>query len=117
MNRPGSTQPNELERAVLSRMAAGEPAIGEALTNLHVLSREFTGVGSLTTFQCEASTGKVWDRHVGLDPVIRMPRVPNGMGAVLFMNGDQPQCLELYTHGNEHWDGLYDGFSLGEDTA
>jgi len=45
-----------------------------------------------------------------------MPGVPNGMGAVLFCKGDWPRCLEVFTYGDGHWEGAYDGFAI-EQTA
>jgi hypothetical protein len=36
------------------------------------------------------------------------------MGAVLFLNGNQPECLEVYTYGLELWDGVHDGFFIEE---
>jgi hypothetical protein len=84
-----------------------------SLTGLHVLSREFTGVGSFTRFQCEDSS-RDDKRQVSLGSLIAMPGVPGGMGAVLFCRGDRPECLETYTYGDERWDGTYDGFSIEE---
>jgi hypothetical protein len=37
------------------------------------------------------------------------------VGAVLFCKGDQPECLELYTFGNEYWNGVYEGFAIEEN--
>ena len=53
--RPGQLEPNELEMAVLRAFAQREPRIAAHIQNLHVLSREFTGVGSFTRFQYEGS--------------------------------------------------------------
>ena len=30
----------------------------------------------------------------------------------LVNEGDEPECLEIYTYGDNHWDGAYDGFAL-----
>jgi hypothetical protein len=114
--RPGQLEPNEFERAILRRLARQEPSLGESLERLHVLSRQFTGVGSFTRFKCGDSIPDTPQRPVALDALIRMPGVPNGMGAVLFCIGDQPVCLEVYAYGDDLWDGVYDGFSF-EETA
>ena len=45
-----------------------------------------------------------------------MPGVPNGMGAVLFCKGNRPHFLEVYTYGDDRWEGVYDGFAI-EQTA
>lgn len=109
--RPGRTEPNELELAILDRIAIKEPGLRGRVRQLRVLGREFTGVGSFTRFRCEGSSTDARDRQVGLDASIAMPGVPNGMGAVLFCKGDQPECLEIYTY-DDHWDGAYDGFTI-----
>jgi hypothetical protein len=114
--RPGQVKPNEFELAILERLATKDPSIRGSVGRLHVLSREFTGVGSFTNFACEESAADAPDRHVGLDDLIKMPGVPNGMGAVLFCKGDRPQCLEVFTYGDDHWEGVYDGFAI-EQTA
>jgi hypothetical protein len=110
---PGSLKPNDFELAILEHLARQEPAIGGAIESLHVLSREFTGAGSFTTFKCDEFAVDAADKHVGLDAEIHMPGVPEGMGAVLFCRGNQPERLEVYTFGDEHWDGTYEGFVLG----
>jgi hypothetical protein len=112
--RPGQLEPNEFELAILARLERQDPSLGGSLERLHVLSRQFTGVGSFTKFRCNESTPGTSQRHVGLDALIRMPGVPNGMGAVLFLNENQPECLEVYTYGHELWDGVHDGFFIEE---
>jgi hypothetical protein len=114
--RPGQIKPNDFELAILERLASKEPSLRGAVGQLHVLSREFTGVGSYTNFACEDSSADARDKQVGLDDLITMPGVPNGMGAVLFCKGDRPKCLEVFTYGNDHWEGVCDGFTI-EQTA
>ena len=106
--RPGQVQPNEFELAVLNRIAAKDPAIG-SINQLHVLSREFTGVGSFTNFVCPREGD---ERMFSLDDPIQMPGVPNGLGAVLYLKANQPKMLEIFTFGSDHWEGIYDGFSI-----
>jgi hypothetical protein len=75
--RPGQIKPNEFELAILDRLASKEPALrGGAVGQLHVLSREFTGVGSYTNFACEDSSADAPDKQVGLDELITMPGGP-----------------------------------------
>lgn len=109
--RPGQIRPNEFELAVLERFAKDEPWLKGPFDSLHVLSRKFTGVGCFTSFVCN-EVGDVESQAPGLRALIHMPGVPNGMGAVLFCKGTSPECLELYTYGDDHWDGVYDGFSF-----
>jgi hypothetical protein len=115
VNRPGQIEPNEFELAILERIAAKSPSLRAHLRKLYVLSREFTGVGSYTTFRCEDQGAQIVEQRIGLDGHIVMPKVQNGMGAVLFCQRDQPKCLETYTFGVELWDGVFEGFVIQKD--
>ena len=110
--RPGQLEPNEFEFALLSRFADQEPSIRAYLERLHVLSREFTGMGSFAWFLCDESNAQKHDRHVGLDALIRMPTAPNGMGAVLFCKSEQPECLEVHSYSGFqcNWPVSHDGY-------
>ena len=110
---PAQIRPNELECAILERIAQDEPWLQGPFTSLHVLSREYTGVGSYTNFVCDAPEAE-GDPFPGLNPLISMPGVPNGMGAVLHCRGALPKCLELFTYGDDPWDGTYEGFMFEE---
>jgi hypothetical protein len=108
--RPGQLQPNEFELALLERITLQNPLLSENLANLHVLSREFTGVGSFTKFKVPDLDDGMAKTQLGLSDLINMPTVENGMGAVLFCRGGKPECLEVYTFGAELWDGVFEGF-------
>jgi hypothetical protein len=110
--RPGQLEPNEFERAILARIYEEHPSVGPLETNLHVLSREFTGHGSFTNFSRDEGPAEAAETQLGLRGLIFMPGVPNGMGAVLFCVGGRPTCLETYVYGSDHWDGVFDGFSV-----
>ena len=110
--RPGQTEPNEFEIAILTQISQEQPSIRPFLGRLHVLSRKFTGVGSFTNFRCEDPASDAPREHLSLNAVISIPNVPNGMGAVLFCRNGKPECLETFTYGDDHWDGVFDGFSI-----
>ena len=110
--RPGQSVPNDFETAILERIALNYPSLREHLGRLHVLSREFTGVGSYTNFRIPEIDSQATRTHLGLDAVIVMPNVENGMGAVLFCRTGRPECLEIVTFGDASWDGVFDGFSI-----
>ena len=107
--RPGQLEPNEFEMAILTRFAQQEPPLAAHIQKLRVLSREFTGVGSFTRFQYE---GAEPERVLTLESQISVLGVPSGLGSILFCRGDHPICLELYTFGDEYWDGVYEGYSI-----
>ena len=112
MNRPGQIEPNEFELAILDRMAAESPTLLAYMRNLHVLSREFTGVGSYTKFRCEDKGAQSSLQPIALGDLIVMPGVQSGMGAVLYWQGDRPKCLETHTFGAELWDSVFEGFHI-----
>jgi hypothetical protein len=108
----GQLTPNALEVAVLRRLADLTPSIRPFVEHLHVLSREYTGVGSYTKFVCAAADDGTRGVPLSLNAFISIPTVQNGMGAALWCRSGQPECLELFTFGNDHWDGTTDGFSI-----
>ena len=109
--RPGQTNPNEFECAILRHIAKYESLTVDSIATLHVLSREFTGVGSFTRFQCAEDAEP--KRRLGMHALINMPGIPNGMGATLLCAGLLPKELEIFTYGDDLWDGVYDGFTIG----
>ena len=90
--KPGQLTPNEFEAAILARLASRTESLRTFLDGLHVLSREFTGVGSFTRFQLDPALARVelGEQQIGLDELVSVPGVPNGMGAVLFCRGGYP---------------------------
>ena len=107
--RPGQLHPNELELAILERLAQDNPWLQGPFTMLHVLSRKYTGVGCYTEFLCEVLE-RPDDPSPGLH--LEVSGVPLGMVAVLFCHGTSPKCLELCTYGSDHWDGTFESFSF-----
>lgn len=122
--RPGQVEPNEFEQAILRRISMEdelspqlrpESSARGSSPGLHVLSREFTGVGCFTNFRYDDAAAESGGRHIGLNALIVMPGVPNGMGAVLFVASlGQPKFLEVFTCGSDRWDGIFDGFVIEE---
>ena len=112
MTRPGQIEPNELEIAILDRIAQEHPSVRPFLRRLHVLSRKYTGVGSFTNFRCDDVAEDAPREDLSLNGLIVIPTVPNGLGAVLFCRDGKPECLETFTYGDDHWDGVCEGFSI-----
>jgi hypothetical protein len=111
--RPGQLKPNDFEVAILECISSREPSLIASAARLHVLSREYTGVGSYTRFLIsEPSDDAIKQQVVDLGALINMPGVQHGMGATLFLRAGEPECLEVFTYGEEHWDGTYDGFYI-----
>ena len=95
--------PNEFETAILKRLPVDGAPI--EVEKLHVVSRELTGAGSYTTFALPAASSDARRSHIGLNDLIELPGLPNGLGAVLWFRAGVPQCLEIYTYGGDGWDG------------
>lgn len=111
--RPGQMWPSEFECSILERMARDITWLRGPFGALHVVSREYTGVGSYTNFACDLPECEN-DSCPGLNALIRMPGVPDGMGAVLWCRGTSAKCLEIFTYGASTWDGTYAGFEFEE---
>lgn len=111
---PGQTTVDEFEAAILGRLALKAPNLLPVLGRLHVLSREFTGVGSFTSFQAGAEIEALANGPISLDALISVPGVPTGLGALLFVKEGFPNLLEIHTFGNELWDGTSVGFNIPE---
>ena len=107
---PGRVTPNELELAILRRLSEQRPSMRDALPRLHVLSHEFTGVGSYTNVRVDDEAAESTET-LSLDADIRIPSLSNGLGGVLFLAGGEPKCLELFAYG-ELWDGRHEGFTI-----
>src|SRR5882724_2788956 len=110
--RPASADLSAFERAILELMGSARESLRSLIPHLQVLKREIRGAGSYTDLACPESAPELGDEHIGIDVLINMPGVPNGMGAVLFCKAGTPTLLEIYTFGGESWNGVADGFSF-----
>src|SRR5437867_2414586 len=107
--RPGQLHPNEFEVALLERLLA-ENALPFSSSDLHVLSRTYTGVGSFTKLLVQ-NHPKVKRKVLGISAAIRIPGLEHGLGFVAFYEGEE-LTLETFTCGDEKWDGVFEGFQL-----
>jgi len=112
----GQETPNALEVAVLRRIGEGAPSIRELIGGLRVQSRKYTGVGCFTEFECAGAPDAPRESPLRMNGLIRMRVVANGMGALLWCRLGRPHCLELYTFGDDAWDGSFDEFELETPT-
>jgi hypothetical protein len=104
------SRPNALEVAILEHIAARAPELRAPLQELHVVSREYLGVGCLTDFVMTPVPGAA-PQVLGFDGIVHVVGLEYGLGAVLFCMGTQPECLEIYSF-DEPWDGSFEGFSI-----
>lgn len=109
---------NELtlfELALLRRIAADKPQLLARIAELQVDRRDFSGAGSFTRFKPHGAVA-LPDGYIGLDALISMPGVENGMGASIAVTSRQIEELEIYTYGIATWLGDFEGFNI-EDAA
>src|SRR3954469_12484782 len=90
---------NEFETAVLQHMVQDNPWLLPVVGVLRVTSRTLTGNGSYTDFEHVAPSKGIPDGHIGLDRLISMPGIENGMGAVLFLKDGRATVLEAFVYG------------------
>jgi len=109
MMRPGQLHPNEFEVALVERLLE-ENALPFSLSDLHVLERKYTGVGSFTAFLVQ-NHSKPGRKILQTSTVIRMPNLKHGLGFMAFYKGEE-LVLETFTSGGEKWDGVFEGFEL-----
>ena len=102
---------NELERSLLSAFSRQVPALAPALRDLRVLDREFSGVGTFTTFAPATVQPTVPDGPIGLECLIEIPGIPNGLLASLAIKGRQVEFLEIVALDSD-WDGRHEGFTI-----
>jgi hypothetical protein len=98
--------------ALLERIADSLPELRPLLGKLHVLSREYTGVGCYTNFMAIEPNPNLPNSMPPVEAHIEMPGVPSGLSAYLAIDRGSPRFLEIVTYGGEYWDGCYEGFSL-----
>jgi len=110
---PDAATLNEFERAVLDRMAHQLPALASNISQITLSHRELTGAGSFTNFaNHDARVPVQTDGPLALGVHILMPGVQNGLGACLFFNTSGIAFLEIFTYGDDGWNGNWEGFSF-----
>jgi len=109
--RPGQRHLNELEIALIERIALENPNDHLSVGNLQVLQRTYTCVGSFTDFLVKDRPKTAERRVIGTKACVIIPGLQRGLGVVAFLEGNT-LMLELCAFGDEYWDGLFEGFTL-----
>lgn len=114
MLRPGQPTPNELELAILRKLAEKNELPRPPFEHYHVLSRKYTIVGSYTNFHWAdiARDDQVTGGRLDLEVAINVPGLEYGLGAILWFNKGLPASLEIFAYCEERWDGTFEGFSI-----
>ena len=91
--------------SVLRRHFPDLEDLGLSLEALHVVSREYTGVGAYVNFSKNKILSGGINCQLGFDGEITIPKLTSGLGAVLAIDDGSINYLELFTYGDEQWDG------------
>lgn len=106
---------NDLERAVLHKLLAGDhpvlATLRQQFSQARLAKREYTGVGFYCDFEVDTDALTLpSDFHIG-DVSAEVEGLANGAGFVLFVRGGRISMLEGYTY-DEPWPDRIRGFSL-----
>lgn len=112
---------SELEIAILTQIASAPEnkhlAIANHLPFLSVRCRNLTGVGMYVYFD-DSSPYEVLSNGLSIGAIYSSPhiveidRLKNGLGYALSGEDGKLKFLELFTYGDESWDGTYGTFSF-----
>lgn len=99
-----------LVEAILRQHFGHEISSKSDLSHLRVVQRKSNSAGGYVTFEknqfVSALSGKTLE--LGFDGEITIPDLPSGLGAVLLLEKGELRHLELFSYGNELWDGRSD---------
>ena len=109
----GRMELTSLERAILSWIAERHPEFAQALGNVAAIRREYSDAGSYTYL---SELGRVGETKRVDGPQIESPCLPHSAGSLLWLSGNVPDCLEVYTHADKLPVDL-DEFALSEAPA
>ena len=104
---------SELEAAVLDRFHQLYEAKGFPPSDLiSATRRENTGGGRYTDLECNTLV-QMDDGYVDLGgSLIEMAGLPNGMMAVVRIDGGRIKTLEFTVYGGDDWDGVERGWKI-----
>jgi hypothetical protein len=79
------------------------------------LDADIRSSGSVVKISNSITEGTAQKSMLDMPGLIQVAGVAYGMGAILWMRGGRPECLEIYTYGPDNWDGTCESFSLQSD--
>jgi hypothetical protein len=107
MNQPLNKVERELVEEILKQNPNYCEALKDQVEHLTVSLRKPTGVGCYIHFSVPANkiTDDNLNTHLGFDGNIILEGVPLGLGCEILVKNGQMFYIELFTYGNESWDG------------
>lgn len=116
MNDPLSPVERRLVEEILKQHGEAYFKLMGQIDRLRVIDREPTIVGAYIRFTLE---GRIEDETInaqlGFDGEIEIDGVPMGLGCVLLVDAGRLYHLELFTYGDETWDGNLDNARIIPD--
>ena len=83
------------------------------IDHLRVIDREPTIVGAYIRFTLDGPIeNEAMNAQLGFDGEIEIDGVPMGLGCVLLVDAGRLYHLELFTYGDETWDGRLDSANI-----
>ncbi len=101
-----------LETGILGQLAIEHKVPELAALSPVVLDRTLTGIGSFTELLMGTAVSGLAETPLGLNAIINVNGVPNGLSAILFIKSGCPYCLEIHSFGGDLWNGDSDGFQI-----
>ena len=104
----------EFERSLLLAVIAQHSKyarLSDRIASLKVEHRRNTGVGAYIKFSKDSQTVSIdhGSAQLGFNGDIYVPGVPSGLGCVIDVDNGKLNHIELFTFGDETWNGSTDG--------
>jgi len=109
MNDHLSPVERRLVEEILKQHGQAYYGLADQIDRLPVIDRKPTVVGSYIKFSLAGAVeDKTINVQLGFDGKIEIDGVPLGLGCVLLVDAGRLYHLELFTYGNDTWDGNLD---------
>jgi hypothetical protein len=107
-----------LVRSVLLQNPKFAP-LGYSVSSLEIERVKTTGVGAYITFSRnnQVASAGIDSTELGFNGLIYVPGVPSGLGCVIDVDNGQLNHIELFTYGDELWDGSTEGARIVSSDA
>ena len=116
------TELTDFERSLVLATIAQHPQyapLASQLASLKVERREKTGVGAYITFSKDNQEALINhdSAQLGFSGDICVPGVPSGLGGVIDVDKGKLNHIELFTYGDEAWNGSTEGANIFPSAA
>ena len=108
---------HEIVRNILKSEQYSNTKYSKQMPYLVVKLREYTGVGAYVHFALQEEGYQfvektLRDFTLSIDKIITLPQLKDGLEFILEASDGKIDYLEIFTFGDEHWDGKEEGFLI-----